>query len=99
MHLALQLGQCLVGPRAWRVRIKPARGESFRQDPLKCGTRRCQISELGFANGGCDVAIRREVYADRFALAPIGGDLQDRRSAEPSVSDQHLLSERLMIGS
>jgi len=47
----------------------------------------------------CDVEIRRQVYADRFASRQIGGDLQDRRSAETSVSDQHLLSERLMIGS
>src|SRR5215471_10481413 len=36
-----------------------------------------------------------QVNGDRLSILPIGRDLQDRRTTESAVSDQHLLAELL----
>jgi hypothetical protein len=97
VQLAFQFVQVLVGPRLRHVEIEPAFGETLWQDTEKSGARGGEVSGLGFADRGSDGAVGRQIHVERFACFPVRGDLEDGRSAQASVREEHVLAKRLTI--
>src|SRR5579871_4949738 len=79
------------------MKIKPAIGQALGQNFSKLGAERCGSSRHnGISESMSDFAVWREVDADGLASLPIGRYLQDRRPAEPAMSEKHLLAKRLL---
>lgn len=95
VNLAFKFFQRLIGPRGRSVEIEPADREPIGENSLQRGTCRRHVANFPISQRGSDIAIWREVDADRFARVPIGRDLQDGGAAQAAVRDQHALAESM----
>src|SRR6266404_9603881 len=97
MRVLLELRKGVVGP-VWRaVYFEPALGEAFRKDSLESGSGSVYVAHLCCTNRRRDLAARRQIDLNGLSLIPKRGDLQDRRPAQPAMSDEHFLAEGMMV--
>jgi hypothetical protein len=74
---------------------EPALGDALREGDFERGVEGVEVAGgLAGENRREDFAARGEVERDGFAGTPVGGDLQDGRTAEAAMSDEELFTKR-----
>ena len=98
VQLLFEIVETLIRVRRWRMQFEPALGEAIRQERARatCGRR----SGRAFASrmAGVTSCPGARSIANRSARFPVRRDLQDRRTAQAAMRDQHLLAELGMVG-
>ncbi len=86
----LQLIECVVGPALGRCGIEQPVGKPQRKLRAQCRFCRGRIApRMGRTQGRKQALFRRPVNADRLGQFPVGRDLQDGRSAQAAMREEH----------
>ncbi len=98
VQLLFESGEGGVGERGRSMEFEPARGETIGKKFLQGFADGGKIAVAGRAKTGGDVALRSEIELDGLALLPVGGDLENGRTAEAAMSEEHFFAEGNFAG-
>src|SRR5579872_1189442 len=98
MELAIEIFQSEVRPRFWCVKFEPPIRQTIWKSltQLRFQVRR-RARNLRIIEGRTDFAFWGKIDPNWLRLLPVGRDLQDRRTTEPAMSDEHLFTKPVAV--